>query len=345
MTIKLATTNDLDFAPFFFPIEAGWAIPPADLVEMVPGTAEDCMMRLLNGDVDVAPVDPALYALYQNELRILSALLYGSDMNSNNLFLLSKKRLDSFEKPRVAVSVRNHTGEILLKVLARPYYGFEPEFKPVASDLDALNLFSSPEVDMCVVGREVGMRAAGPANERGYFVEDMSKAWWLLIGQPLPSALFVVRRAFVEKEPDADKQVRQLTQFLRSSLQKSREFLSTVVEIEEKRTGLPAEGLTKHYSSQKYEYNAAFLNGLQEFYKRALRLRLISPVENFNFFPTIAQVAPAPESPPRRTVSEDKVKGNDSKKNDRSARSRAEERGITIIEGGKKPEKPDSKTD
>jgi predicted solute-binding protein len=333
MNIRLATTNDLDLAPFFFPVEAGWALAPAGLLEIVPGTVEEGCARLLDGEVDVALVGPAFYVSHHSQIKILPAPFYGSDINSNNIFLISKKRPDTHDKPRIALHGENSTGEVLLNILGRPFYGFEPIILPVDSHIEALDALSTPEIDMCLVSGEVGMRASGPASIKGYFVEDLTKAWWLLVGQPIPTGLFGVRQGWIDQNPDSSVKARQLMIFLRSSLQKSKEQLETLCEREEKRTGLPADALAKHFTTQRYEPTAAHLGGLLEFFRRASRLGLLTDLRDLSFFPPLGPLASAPPSPPRRTQPEKNRREEPARNN--NARARAQAQGLQVIKGGK----------
>jgi predicted solute-binding protein len=331
MAIKLATTNDLDLAPFFFPLQVGWAMAPNDMLELVPGTVDEAVERLLSGEVDVALIDPALYALHQTALRILPLPMHAADIYSDNLFLISKKRLDQYEKPRVKVAKNNKVGEMLLRILAKPYYGFEPEIQEVANDVDALNALTNPDTDICIARWEVGMRAAGPAKNKNYFVEDLSKAWWFLSGVPVPTGVFAVRAKWIEQEGNnANTAIKKLMIFLRSALLKAKEQMETMVELEETRTGIPAEGLLKHYAAQRYEPNSAHISGLLEMYRRASSLHALPAVADIGFFPSLEPLAPAPKGPPRRVQPE--ASSNDKRGN---ARERAQAQGLKVLEGGK----------
>jgi len=329
--IRLATSNDLDLAPFFFPIEAGWVMPPSGLVETVEGTPGEGVERLLAGQLDIALVGPAIYAANRESLQVLPLPLLTSDIYSDNIFLISHKRLDQYEKPRITLPKTNLTAEGLIRILAKPYYGFEPEFQMVGSELEALNAMSGLDTDMCILSGEVGMRAAGPANTKGYFVEDLSKAWWLLVGLPIPLGLFAIRKSWIKETVDASGQARQMILFLRNCLQKAKEQMPTLTELEERRTGLPAEALIKHFGIQRYEPNAGHLRGWLEFYRRGAMVHFSSPLTEIDFFPALGPVPAPPHGPVRRSQPENKPTP-DSKKR---ARDKAQEQGLTVLRGGK----------
>ncbi len=311
-------------------------MPPSGLVETVAGTAGEGVERLLAGQVDMALVGPAIYATNRDKLQVLPLPLLTSDIYSDNIFLISHKRLDQYDKPRITLPKTNLTAEGLIRVLAKPYYAFEPEFQMVSSELEALNAMTGTDTDMCIVSGEVGMRAAGPANTKGYFVEDLSKAWWLLVGLPIPLGIFAIRKEWIKNTADAAGQARQVILFLRNCLVKAKEQMPTLTEIEERRTGLPAEALAKHFGIQRYEPNAGHLRGWLEYYRRAAMVNFSAPLTEIDFFPSLGPLPAQPTGPVRRSQPENKP-ATDTKKR---ARDKAKEQGLTILRGGK-DSKPD----
>ncbi len=339
--LRLGLTNDVDLAPLFFPLEAGWAATPPGL-ETKNGTLAELETMLLAGELDIAPIGPSTYANHQKSLFLLPYPVRAFDLAADALFLISNKRLDKYEKPKVAVAPTATTGEVILSVISRNFYSFEPQFIRVSSEISALTALTG-EADICVLSGEIGMRSVGPAKGKGYFVEDLTKAWWLYTEMSLPLVLFAVRRAWTEQEANAIQMSRAVMQMFRGGLQQAKDQMPTLTERAEKRTGLPAEALTGHYAAQRYELNQNHLRGLLEFYRRAGQARITPFVEDLEFYPPLVTPAPAPPAPPRRSISEDdlaKIK-NGEKPNSRprpnSASNRAAAQGLRVIKGGKDP--------
>jgi chorismate dehydratase len=335
--LRVAVNNDVDLAPFFFPLTAGWVANPPD-VRLMPGTVQDGLENLLQGKVDVAMVSPLVYALHQDKLMLVPTPVRASDIATDSIFLISNKRLDKFDRPKIACSSTSTLAMAILKVIAANYYRFQPEVFPVESDTAALTALQGT-TDICVVSGEVGMRSAGPATSKGYFVEDLTKAWWIMTGLPLPIGMFAVRRDWVASEPAANNLIRSLMLMFRSTLQQSKDQIATIAEKEERRTGLPATALFKHFNNQRYELNEANIRALLEFFKRANLENIAPPVTNFDFFPSSVKAEPAPAPTPRRTITEVVNKKNSPKPD---PRARAEERGLRVIKGGKDKNKSDS---
>jgi chorismate dehydratase len=298
----LGITNDADFAPLFFPLEAGWTALPTGITSQ---TDEPVKLEraLLAGELDVAPVNPAFYAVHANSLSLLPYPVRAFDLAADSIFFISLKRPDQLDQARVAISPSSQTGEVLLKIIASKYYGLAPKAFSVPTEATALDALQG-QADTCVISGEAAMRAAGWAKAKGYFVEDLTKAWWIMTGLPLPTYLLAVRKEWTRTEPEATNLTRSLMLSFRRALQNSQEQRPTLLVRAADRTGLPVQALDDHYRLQRYELNEAHLRGLLEFYRRATALSLLPPVEDLSFFPALAPLAAAPPPPPRRSQPE-----------------------------------------
>jgi chorismate dehydratase len=300
--LRLGITNDADFAPLFFPLEAGWAALPNGITSQTdePPNLEKA---LLAGQLDIAPVNPVLYATHAASLDLLPYPVRAFDLAADSIFLISTKRPDQLEQARVAISPSSQTGEALLKIIAGKYYGLNPKAFSVPTEAAALESLQS-QADSCVISGEAAMRAAGWAKAKGYFVEDLTKAWWIMTGLPLPTYLLAVRKEWTRTEPEATTLTRSLMLAFRRALQHSQDQRPTLLGRAADRTGLPTEALDDHYRLQRFELNEAHLRGLLEFYRRAAALGIIPLVEDLSFFPALAPLAAAPAQPPRRSQPE-----------------------------------------
>jgi chorismate dehydratase len=334
--VRLGVTNDVDLAPLFFPLEAGWATTPPGLITS-NGTLTELETSLLAEELDIAPISPLTYAQHQTTLYLLPFPVRAFDLASDALFLISKKRMDKYDKPKVAVPPGSAIGEVILKLIGRNFYSIEAEFQSVPSDIAALNALQS-EADICILSGEPGMCAISPAKEKGYFVEDLSKAWWLLYELPLPLMLFGIRREWTGQEPEAAQLTRAIIQMFRSAIQSAKEQIPTLIAHAEKRTGLLEQALNDHYAAQRYEINSHHLRGLLEFYRRAASMGLIPTVADLNFFPLLGATPSGPASPPRRTIMEASSPRSSVPNSSHTRREQAEAQGLRVIKGGKNPD-------
>ncbi len=357
MTLRLGLSNDVDLAPLFFPWEAGWVLPPAGIVTENRPLFE-LEKGLLDGSLDVAPVSPLTYVSHQAQLRIIPTPVRAFDVAADSIFLISLKRLDQLERVRVAISPNSQTGEAILKIIAPAYYGIVPECFGTTSEAAALEALQGLS-EICVLTGESAMRAVGWAKSKGYFVEDLTKAWWIMTGLPLPIYLFAVRTGWISQEPAATSLIRSLMLTFRRAIQHSQEQRPTLLEHTAHQTGLPAEALDNHFKAQRYELNEAHLRGLLEFYRRAKSAGLAPGLDDLNFFPTLSPLVASPATPPRRSLNEIEAQreasnsraqaqaaeetgpaprptpSNFKKPKPISRRSEAQARGLRVIKGGK----------
>jgi chorismate dehydratase len=347
--LQFGLSEDIDLWPLFYPFTAGWAYLPSE-VKAVTGTPYENEQRLLAGELDVALVSPLTYASHQDILYMLPTPIRSSDLSSDAICLISKKRPDQYEKPLVASAASSAMGTVLLRVLAGRYYGFEPELVTVTSEAAALESLNGAS-DISILSGEAAIKAAKASVSRGYFAEDLTKAWWILTGVPLPLGLFALRRDWVTaNKATAEAQVRALLLSMRSALQHSREQMDTLCEQAATRSGIAAEELEGHYRQQRYELREQQLRGLFEFYRRANELGLAPLVTEPALFPEpsasaktssgVSLVKPVPtlEALPKQN-------NYPTPKPRTSPGEQAQAQGLRVIKGGKadKPVLPKNK--
>ena len=340
MNLRLGVTNDADLAPLFFPIEAGWVSLPNGTTTKT-GTLAELEKALIAGELDVAPVTPLTYANNTRLLRILPTPVRAFELAADSVFLISTRRLDRLDKVRVAVSPNSLMGEAILKIIASSYYGVSPETLLVPSEAAALEALQG-KAEACVISGEAAMRAVGWAKSKAHFVEDVTKAWWIMTGLPLPLYLFAVRQEWTEQEANAPAMARNLMLALRSAIQYSNDQRPTLLSRVEAQTGLPGEALDNHFRAQRYDLNEGHLRGLLEFYRRAANLSLLTAPDDLAFFPALSPLAAAPAAPPRRIQPEPSkpaqpANGQRDQKGKKtgSRRSEAQAMGLRVIKGGK----------
>ncbi|HEX2916159.1 MAG TPA: MqnA/MqnD/SBP family protein [Chloroflexia bacterium] len=348
MTLRLGISKDADMAVLFFPFEAGWVDPPNG-TSLISKPLADLEKDLLEGALDVAPVSPVTYARNYSRLRLLPTPVRAFDLAADSVFLFSRKRLDFIDQVKVAVSPNSSLGEAILQIIAPKYYGITPEIVYSPSEAAALEALQG-QTEVSIVSGEAAMRAAGWAKAKGYFVEDLTKAWWIMTGLPLPVYLFAVRQEWTVQEPDAVGKIRSLMLAFRRAIQYSQEQRPTLLQRLEQQTGLPEDALDAHYRAQRYDINESHLRGLLEFYRRAAAARIFTAPDDLAFFPALSPLAPAPSGPPRRNQPEAerpqssgeqrprpvrKEKENRPARPNPSRREEAQAKGLRVIKGGK----------
>jgi len=105
--IRLGRISYVNMAPVFYRLAAD--------VEQVQGVPTDLNRRLLDGEIDVAPISSIEYARNAERLRLLPRLCVGSEGAVDSIQLVSRKPLEQVRK--VAVTPESATSVVLTKVL------------------------------------------------------------------------------------------------------------------------------------------------------------------------------------------------------------------------------------
>src|SRR5919204_1172936 len=105
--IRLGRISYVNMAPVFYRVEA-----PFDEVAGVP---TDLNRRLLDGEIDLAPISSIEYARNASRLRILPQLCVGSEGAVDSIQLVSRTPLEHVRT--VAVTPESATSVVLTKVL------------------------------------------------------------------------------------------------------------------------------------------------------------------------------------------------------------------------------------
>src|SRR5213593_895192 len=109
-------------APVFYRLDAA--------VEQTQGVPTDLNRRLLDGEIDLAPISSIEYARNADRLRLLPRLCVGSEGAVDSIQLVSRKPLEQVRS--VAVTPESATSVVLTKVLLP-----EAGHVPLGADADA----------------------------------------------------------------------------------------------------------------------------------------------------------------------------------------------------------------
>ena len=105
--LRLGRISYVNMAPVFFRVEAD--------VEEIQGVPTELNQRLLDGELDVAPISSIEYARHAERLRLLPRLCVASEGAVDSIQLVSKKPLEQVRV--VAVTPESATSVVLTKVL------------------------------------------------------------------------------------------------------------------------------------------------------------------------------------------------------------------------------------
>src|SRR5205814_5977260 len=105
--LRLGRISYVNMAPVFYRLEAE--------VEEISGVPTDLNRRLVDGEIDLAPISSIEWARHAGRLRLLPRLCVSSEGAVDSIQLVSRRPLEQVR--RVAVTPESATSVVLTKVL------------------------------------------------------------------------------------------------------------------------------------------------------------------------------------------------------------------------------------
>jgi chorismate dehydratase len=247
--IRLGRISYVNMAPVFFRVEAD--------VDEVQGVPTELNRRLLDGELDTAPISSIEYARHADELRLLPRLCVASEGAVDSIQLVSKAPLEQVRA--VAVTPESATSVVLTKVLLP-----EAEHVPLelAGDADAKLL--------------IGDAALKSAFEDPTPHYDLGRLWLERTGLPMVFAVWAC------PEPVAAG-LAELEEELVRSVLRARAEPETLAYEASARYGYPAGFLARYFEKLRYRFGPRERAGLMSFLELAREVAELDEVPELRF--------------------------------------------------------------
>jgi len=253
--IRLGRISYVNMAPVFYRLDAE--------VEEVTGVPTELNRRLLDGEIDVAPISSIEYARNADRLRLLPRLCVSSQGAVDSIQLVSKRPLEHVRT--VAVTPESATSVVLTKVLLE-----EAEHVPLGEEADAKLL--------------IGDAALKSAFEDPTPHHDLGRLWTERTGLPMVFAVWAA------PEPLADGLV-ELEDALVASLRTARAEPERLAFEASERYGYPPGFLARYFEKLRYSFGPRERAGLMTFLELARDAQELERVPELRFVTTVG--APA----------------------------------------------------
>ncbi|HET9673762.1 MAG TPA: menaquinone biosynthesis protein [Gaiellaceae bacterium] len=231
--IRLGRISYVNMAPVFHRLDAD--------VDEVTGVPTDLNRRLVDGEIDLAPISSIEYARNADRLRILPRLCVGSEGAVDSIQLVSRKPLEQVRT--VAVTPESATSVVLTKVLLP-----EAVHVPLGEEADAKLL--------------IGDAALKSAFEDPTPHYDLGRLWLERTGLPMVFAVWAA------PEPVADGLV-ELEEALVQSVRLARAEPEQLAHEASERYGYPAGFLARYFEKLRYRFGPRERAGLITFLELA----------------------------------------------------------------------------
>jgi chorismate dehydratase len=245
--IRLGRISYVNMAPVFYRLAAD--------VEQVHGVPTDLNRRLLDGEIDVAPISSIEYARNAERLRLLPRLCVGSEGAVDSIQLVSRKPLEQVRT--VAVTPESATSVVLTKVLLP-----EAAHVPLGEEADATLL--------------IGDAALKSAFEDPTPHHDLGRLWLERTGLPMVFAVW----ACPEPLPPG---LAELEDALVASVRRARAEPATLAHEASERYGYPAGFLARYFEKLRYRFGPRERAGLMTFLELARDVGELDEVPELRF--------------------------------------------------------------
>ena len=259
--VRLGRISYVNMAPVFYRLDAE--------VEEVQGVPTDLNRRLLEGELDLAPISSIEYARNADRLRLLPRLCVGSEGAVDSIQLVSRKPLEQVRS--IAVTPESATSVVLTRVLLP-----EAEHVPLGEEADAELL--------------IGDAALKSAFEDPTPHYDLGRLWLERTGLPMVFAVWACREPL---RPG----LAELEQALVASVRLARAEPERLAHEASERYGYPAGFLARYFEKLRYSFGPRERAGLMTFLELAHEAGELNEVPELRF---VREAAPEPSRPGAR---------------------------------------------
>jgi chorismate dehydratase len=249
----------LNCLPLYWGLVHSGALLDVELTRDTPDRLSD---RLVEGDLDVAPISLVEYLRHADELVLLPDLAVGSDGPVMSCVIASQLPLERLDGELVTLGSTSRTTVELAKMVLEERVGVRPRYLTCPPDLAAMMQESAAAV---LIG-DAALRATLHDGPRLHLdVHDMGAAWRDWTGLPMVFAVWAARRDFATAHPGLVKDVHEA--FVRSlelSLARVDEVAASAARWED----FDAAALVEYFTTLDFSLGERQLAGLAEFARR-----------------------------------------------------------------------------
>lgn len=265
--MKLGSIAYINSLPMDWGILSG-AVPAAfDVSSDVPAQLNQ---RMLSGDLTIGPVSALWNAMNPGRFYVLPDLSISSNSGVQSVLLFSRMPLPALAGHKIAVTSEGRTTPALLEILCRRRYGFRPQ---LVSGCDGAQ-------GRLLIGDRALIESV-EAEREGWTVTDLAHEWRQWTGLEFVFALWAVRRASADADPEGVSVVWRAIQRSRAwGLEHPEEIMREAVL----RTGLDEERIRTYFSHLSYGFDASLQESYRRYQAYAVECGLLPAVSDPVFF-------------------------------------------------------------
>lgn len=273
MSLRIGRIAYLNVAPYFqYLRQQGFD------GEIVAGVPSVLNALLAGGGIDACPSSSFEYGLHAADYFLLPGHSISSIGPVQSVLLFTRGPLRELAGGEVAITGESATSINLLKILLREFCAIDDvTFKvPAGVVEDRLRQGASALL--------IGDRALAAARNcpTGLQVIDLGELWHHFTGLPFVFALWILRRAAVDKFP---AEITLLAGQLHASRRQAFGQLAEMAVELAAGSGFSAEHLQRYWLSMSYDLNDGHMEGLRLYFTLCHKHGLLESIPELHFFP------------------------------------------------------------
>ena len=171
--VVLGQVDFINCLPINLPIELGEVKVDATIVNGVPS---ELNKKILNGEIDIAPVSSLTYIQNKDKLIPIGDLCISSNGPSDSVLLFSKFPIEELDGAKIALSPASATSNKLLEILFNEFLNLKTTFEipcrdGVTPSLQQANKYSA----MLLIGDHALLEFS--KMPRNVFIYDLGSLW------------------------------------------------------------------------------------------------------------------------------------------------------------------------
>ncbi|MFE1792765.1 menaquinone biosynthetic enzyme MqnA/MqnD family protein [Streptomyces sp. NPDC059525] len=231
-------------------------------MELTKDTPEKLSERLVQGDLDIAPVTLVEFLRHADQLVALQDIAVGCDGPVMSCVIVSQVPLEQLDGARVALGSTSRTSVRLAQLLLAEQYGVRPDYYTCPPDLGLM----MQEAEAAVLIGDAALRASlHDAPRLGLTVHDLGRMWKEWTGLPFVFAVWAARKDYLAREPEI---VREVHDAFLASRDLSLEEVVKVAEQAARWEAFDAGLLQRYFTTLDFRFGPEQLAGVREFARR-----------------------------------------------------------------------------
>ena len=232
---------------------------------------------LQTGELDVSPSSSFEYARNWRDYLVLPDHSIASQGAVKSVLLFSPLELQELDGQCIAVTGESATSINLLRVLLREFYQLEQVVDQVP-DVTIETLIKQKKPALLIGDRALKMAQNLPD---GIKVFDLGELWMQHTGLPFVFALWMIRKAALEKYSN---QLGQLGLQLMKSRQQVLAEPDNYAETASQKSGINPATIVDYWKTIDYRLDAAHQQGLILFFQLCTKYKLLKQEPELHFF-------------------------------------------------------------